>query len=504
LKDQENVKLNWFLLLALVFVGKVTGLGRELSLSFVYGASSITDSFYLASSLSSLLFAAVLFSIPSIVVPLYSRMKEKPSGKILLGVLLSFLLVSFFISSMACFFSSEFLGYFSQSSNEINSDAAIFLKVMSFTFMFSASVAFLNALQVVEGMRLPSYIVPVVNNLVFIAAVFVFSKEGGVLYVVWSGVLAWFLLLFFNVTYMKTNNMFLYSWNKRAVAPGKSLLFVFIPLVLSFYAEQANVYVMTYFASGLHEGGVSYVNYANKLNMMAVTVFVIILTTHIFPRLSSLAELKKIDSISNLTTRFLRVLLLLGAPTVVLMSCFSKEIVELLFFRGEFSKDSVVEVSDILNVLILTVPVLLFKDYLMRVFFAFNNSAYPLIALLISMLVHAGCAYLFLPLWGGGGIGAAYLTSCIVYVLLLCFGVFKLYKIQLTNGLGGVVGRILLSLIFMLSVVFMLRENTSVHWVWAALLGAVGYWGAVCIIGVKEAKGMNLFLISYLNTLVNK
>ncbi len=198
----------------LMVMGKATGFGKDLLLSYTHGATSVTDAYFITSSIASLSYAALYMAIPVVVVPYVVRLISNDSainGRInVLPILQSFIIISAVISTLV-FLEAEYIVnlLFPEITTETSRYAYDFTRIIAVTFILSTVVAIYNAVQVVKKKRVSSLIVPVVNNSAFIIAILIFRTADDFIYVVLAGVLAWIFLLVWN--YIFTKNDISYS-----------------------------------------------------------------------------------------------------------------------------------------------------------------------------------------------------------------------------------------------------------------------------------------------------
>ena len=427
------VKKHLLLFFLLIVIGKLSGFGKDLSLSYYHGASHLTDAFFVATSVSSLVYAALYLSVPAIVIPTYSKLKDSEDDH-LSSILHSFLALSAGLSVFVYVFSDDLISLLSHESLAWRHEAATYLKVISVSFVLSTGVGFFNSIQVVENKKISSYIVPIVNNGAFIFALALFSAESDFLWVVWSGVAAWFCMLILNA--YGTNSFFRYRvTTKLDLFAKRKVLCIFLPVFMTFGVEQINSYVSVFFASTLGEGSVSYISYANKLNLILVSVFMVFLTTHIFPELAKKSAERDMNSLGSMVRSFFVWILILCPPILMLVFSHASEIVSVVFERGQFGRHEVFEVSSILGLLMLSLPFALLRDYFNRVSFSLDNSWIPFLSIVIATIFHVVASYFLSREWGGRGIVAAVSLSVAMHVFVLLSLMRVFLSIKFFQGL---------------------------------------------------------------------
>lgn len=384
-------------ILTLIVVSKATGLLKDVLISFYHGVSVVTDAYFFASSVTSLIYTAISASIPVLVVPLYAKYKkgESEEGESKLSAtLVMYLMIALVFSILTSIHADKLLSLVASSlGQETVSLASFYLALMALTFAVSAVASFFNAVLAVDGVAAPSYAVPVVNNVIFCVGIIVFSKPDNFHIVLLLGVFAWLLQAVFSAAISRNRFRFRLP-GVPSLFRERKLLLLLMPAVISLYLEQANNFVLVYFAGNLDAGSVSVLGYANKLNLLFLSVFLVYLTTYLFPQISSKASGTDDRELCQLLVRYLRTILLLGVPAVFLMAYFSDEIVTLLFQRGNFGAEESIKVASVFRIIILGLLVTLIRDVLNRVFYAHGDTILPLFLSTLTLAVIISCSYL--------------------------------------------------------------------------------------------------------------
>ena len=350
----------------IVLIGKVSGMGKDLILSYTFGVGRITDAFFMANTLAALFYSAVFLAIPSMLVPIYTKhlnLIDDTADAEFRKLIRSFLTISFLLS-MFIYFSSHALItlFFPDLSFDIALLTSNYLRIISITFVVSTAIAVLNTIQVVHGERLLSYLVPLINNLFFIAGLLYFSSDSfeGVL---WVSVFGWFVLLVINVVARRVDqeSRVEFGFSVKLLTSRKYLT-IFIPLLLLFTSEQAISYITIFLSSLIGEGMVSVVNYATKINLILVSLFLVLLNTYIFPKLS-LMQVQGAEGFERFASQVASNIVVISTMFSIGMFAFSELIIELLFERGAFTSGDTLLVSAALKVICLSLPF-----FILRVF----------------------------------------------------------------------------------------------------------------------------------------
>ncbi|MFG0806999.1 murein biosynthesis integral membrane protein MurJ [Pseudomonas fluvialis] len=444
----------------IILLGKLSGFFKDILITFYHGISSLTDAYFLSNSISSVLYMAVYSSIPIIVVPLYSRLllSETKDGvaRKLSAVVSFFLIVSLCMAFLVLGAASWLVDFFSgEISEQVKKLTVSYISIMAFTFGISTLVSFFNALQTVNKIVMPSYVVPIVNNLVFCFGLYLFSATDDFDKVLMLGVLAWFILLVMNLFVSRKAFSFhmgevLYCFFDR------KFLFLFLPAVFAFYIEQINGFVGVYFASELGVGAISVFAYSNKLNMIFLSVFLVFLTASLFPRIALISSRNDQVELANYLTKCVRYIVIYSVPLIIYIGFYSVDIVKLLFQRGSFIDQDVVKVASVFSVVLLALPFCLIRDIMNRVFFSYDNTLTPVLLSLTALSINFWLSYVFYQHYYLVGLATSMVISTIFNSLVVTFLVqrkIKLdllvsgFKILLPCGICGVIAYCFLHLL---------------------------------------------------------
>lgn len=440
------------LILGLVILGKATGFLKDLAFTFYHGVSDITDAYFLANSISSVIYMAIYSAIPVLIVPLYSRLIASGCKKTINSGLSSgfafFSIISACLSVAVFFLARQIVLIFSGNvSSQVGELASVYLSVMAVTFVLSTLVSLFNSVQSVNGVVTPSYIVPVVNNVVFCAGLFFCNTDEDFYRVMILGVFSWLFLAGVNFSIARKY----FDFDVRdafALFSDKKFIFIFLPAIFSFYIEQLNSFIGVYFATELGSGAISVFAYANKLNFIFLSVFLVFLTASLFPRIAAVAARNDYAELMRYLVTCIRVVTICFVPIVLYMSFYSSEIVATLFQRGKFLEEDVAKVATIFSIVLLALPLCLVRDIMNRVFFSYGNTLTPVFLSTIALGVNASICFMFYNRYGLVVLAVSVVISTIINCMAAIYLVQKndpsvLFvagsKILVICGVGGAI-----------------------------------------------------------------
>jgi len=378
---------------------------------------------------------AIYSAIPVIVVPLYARLVADEMrvriNRDLSAAVFFFLVVSLCVAVYVFYAASFLVSLFSGDINEqVKGLAVNYLSIMAMTFALSTLVSFFNAIQTVNKVVVPSYAMPIINNMVFCVGLYFFSSAGEFDKILVLGVLAWFVLVVVN--YLISRKSFSFEFRKALFFfVDSKFMLLFLPAVIAFYVEQVNSFVGVYFASKLGVGAISVLAYSNKLNLIFLSVFLVFLTASLFPRIAAVSARNEQAELFSYLMGCIRLVVICSVPAVIYMSFYSVEIVGLLFQRGNFLIGDVVKVASVFSVVLLALPFCLVRDIMNRVFFSYGNTSTPVLLSLFALFINFALSYALYQRHGLVGLAFSVVVSTIFNSVLVIFLVERKMKFYL-------------------------------------------------------------------------
>ena len=237
--------------------------------------------------------------------------------------------------------------------------------------------------------------------------------------VAWGTLLGFVAFFLINVMDLpKTGFRYTFSWDLHHPAV-KGVLRDIIPIVLGLAVSQIYTILNRIFASGLTEGSISALNYANKLINLPQGIFVAAIVTVAFPALAEYASRTDHTELRTSVRQGLTMIFLIALPAACGLMLLDTPIIQLLFQRGEFDAEATRITA---YALFWMCPGLVFQSItmlLVRVYYALNDIKTPLLAGAISIAANALVSWAFIPLMDHGTLGLANSLAAGVNALVL-------------------------------------------------------------------------------------
>ncbi|WP_052329905.1 murein biosynthesis integral membrane protein MurJ [Thermicanus aegyptius] len=325
----------WIMVITLT--SKILGFLRETAIAAYFGASNESDAFFVAFSIPGILFAVVAGAIGTSFIPVYTRLDEKHKAVYfnnMFNVLGFFTLI---ITGVSLLFAPQIVKWFAFGfSSDTLALTVVLTRIMLLSLLFMLiNALFTSFLQSNQRFLIPAAI-GIPYNLVVIFYLLIAGSSYGIEGFAWMVVLSVLiqaLFQLFGVVKEKWKYRFVFDLKE----PGlRQTLHMTGPVLIGTMVGQVNVLVDRMLASGLSEGSISALNYANKVSQLAFGIIVVSIISVLYPKLAEQASQAGKDDLKRLTRYAMRVLMIVLVPILFGGVILARPIIQILFERGAF------------------------------------------------------------------------------------------------------------------------------------------------------------------------
>lgn len=436
------MKKTALLLMIITILSKVLGFARELTLSYFYGASGITDAYLISITIPTVIFGFVAVGIGTGYIPLYSKIEQIEGSKQaekytnnLINILVALCAILFglgivFAVPLVRLFASGFEG-------ETLALAVKFTRISLSAIFFTALVHVFNGfLQMKDNYAVPASVAFPMN--IFTILFIVLSSRGSVTLLAIGTVVATAsqLLLVLPFAFKKGYRYKpVFDIRDKHI---KKMVYIALPVILGVSVNQINILVDRTLASGLAQGGITALNYANRINDFSQGIFVISITTALYPMISKMAAENNITGLKKSVSEAISSVNLLIIPATVGVMIFAEPVVTLLFGRGQFDDQALAMTSTALFFYAVGMIGFGLREVLSRAFYAMQDTKTPAINAAIAVGLNITLNFILSKLMGISGLALATSISAIFGTTLLFFslrrkvGAFGMKQISLS------------------------------------------------------------------------
>jgi putative peptidoglycan lipid II flippase len=416
---------------SLTMVSRVFGLVRDTVIAAVFGATWVTDAFWVAFripyTLSRLLGEG---SLTVSFVPVFTEyLQKKTKEEAVEMASTAFTILSMILavlSILGILLSPLIVGLIAPGFISVPKQftLAVFLNRLMFPYVFVISLGALcmGILNSFRHFTAPA-LSPVLLNISMIAAALIlrpFFAEpitalaagvliGGVLQLT----LQWSFLLKFGVKLRARFNL-----RHPGVRQAGSLL---LPAIFSAGVSTINVFIGTILASLLPGGSVTYLFYADRIMELPLGVFAIAIGTATLPSFSKHVAAGNIDELKSSISFSMRLILFLTIPSMFALMALNLPIISVLFQRGAFDVKAAIYTSEALFCYALGLWAYSVVRVLISSFYSLQDSKWPMKAAVITLIVNVLFSVVLMYPLKHNGLALAVSIAASVQVFTLFF-----------------------------------------------------------------------------------
>ena len=290
----KKTKTTALVLMLIILTSKITGFFRDIVLAQTFGAGEITDAYLTALNIPVVLFDGISAALGTTFIPIYFKIKsskgQEEVNKFTSNILNIVILISLVFVLLGVIFAPYIVKIFAVGFKGDVFDLTVnYSKILIFSMVFIAINGLVSSYLVASGNVYISGAITIPFNIfVIIAIIFASVTESYVM--VYGTLIAYIAQLLFQLPLLiKKGYKHRLTVNLRD-ENIRQILFLVIPVFIGSYINQINAVVNRTLASTLDSGSITALNYANKLNMFAVGVIAVAISTIMYPILSKLAS----------------------------------------------------------------------------------------------------------------------------------------------------------------------------------------------------------------------
>ncbi len=425
----KKTKTAAIVLMMIILTSKITGFFRDIVLAQTFGAGQITDAYLTALNIPVVLFDGISAALGTTFIPIYFKIKsskgEEEVNKFTSNILNIILIISILFVILGILFAPYIVKIFAVGfKGEVFNLTVSYSKILIFSMIFIAINGLVSSYLVASGNVYISGAITIPFNIFVIIAIMIAATTDSYI-MVYGTLIAYIAQLVFQLPLLIKK-----GYKHKLIINLKDenirqILFLVIPVFLGSYINQINAVVNRTLASTLDSGSITALNYANKLNMFAVGVIAVAISTIMYPILSKLASdgNKKLFKIN--LSKSINMIVIIMIPIMVIMTTFSTEIVKILFEEGSFNSHDTYLTSTALFFYSIGILAYGLKELLAKSFYSLQDTKTPVRNATISVVINIILSIILSKVMGIGGLALASSISAMTTTLLLLISLRK-------------------------------------------------------------------------------
>lgn len=417
------------LLMVITFISSFFGLARDMTLSYFYGASPISDAYIIITTIPLVLFGFTASVISVGYIPSYNKivadLGQEEANRFtsnLINVIVIFcmavvIVALLFKAPIVKLFALGFTGETLHIALKMSNIALWNIVLLGLTVIFTAYLQ-------IKGNFLVPALIGFPMNVIVMISIFVSVKTNVQVLAVGSLIGTIIQVLMLMLFLPRTGYRHQWSINLRD-ENIKSMIYVILPVLIGMTVNQVNIIIDKTTASKVSIGGISTLTYSNRLNAFVMAIVVYSITTVMYPMISKMASEKDMPGLKQMLHQAISGVNFFVIPASFGTMMISEQLVRLLYGRGAFDEQAIVMTSSALFFYSIGMIGFGLKDVLNRFFFAMQDARTPMINGVISTVLNIIMTITFSRFMGISGIALAMSVSTLISTGFLFYDLHK-------------------------------------------------------------------------------
>lgn len=424
----SNITKNTLVLMIATIIAKVLGFGRELVLASSYGASMYSDAYLTAMNIPTVLFTIIGITLNTVLIPIYFEVNgdlgKKKSLNFINNTFNIVIIICIVLAILGFVFTEPLVKVFAMGFEGQTLKIAIdFTRIAIIGIVFTGLSYVMTAyLQIKNNFTVPG-LMSVPKNIIIITSI-VLSVKCNPYIMIWGTLIGIATEFLFQLPFAIKSGYKYQPYINIKDKYIKKMSWLIVPVLIGVAVNQVNTMVDRTLASTLVEGSISALNYANKLNLFVMALFITSIGSVIYPMLSKLSSEDNKEKFISSVVQSINSVILLVIPISVGAIVLATPIVKLLFQRGEFDARATSMTAIALIMYSIGMLACGLREILDKIFFALQDTKTPMINGVIAIVTNIVLNIILVKYLQLAGLALATSISSIVCTFLL-FGSFK-------------------------------------------------------------------------------
>lgn len=422
-EKKRSIVTSASMVIAVMLASKLLGFVRQMVIAGAFGAGVNTDLYFVSSDFMLNLSGALLSALSTALIARYIEIAVRESKRAANAVA-SQMLSLFLLIGAVCIVLINLLApqigriLAPAYTGEEASELVHYLRLFSVTFVFTAFQSIYASVLNANDRFTPGKLYGIVYNPIAIASVALFAACYGIRVLLWA---------YFAANLLQTLVLRYCNRNVFAFRPAldfhdenvRYLIQLSVPLLLSNLFLQLNSIVDKALCSYLGEGFASNYQYASTLEQFVTSTITATLSLILLSRYSEYVAKNDTERLMRTFRESVGGLVLLLAPIALLTGLFARDIVSIVYLRGEFDATAAVRTAQALVGFAVGFPLVAMREMYIRLHLAYQDTKSPMLANVVTVVLNAALSVVLAHWIGVLGIALATSLSVVLTIVLL-------------------------------------------------------------------------------------
>lgn len=409
---------------------KFLGFVREVLIASKFGSGVETDTYFVAMTATVIVMTTVGAGLKTTLIPIFSEIEENKgkehklrymnnSFNVIFVITIILAVLGYFLSPVVVkILAKGFTGEQYKTAIKLNRIGLPIIIFMGFSYVFSG---FLESSERFG----PPAISGIPFNLIYILYLLTLGNKYGIVGLMVASIVAaasqWLIQVPAARRLGFSHSM---EFDLKDKYLGKALALTG-PVIIGSAVQQINVVIDRTLASSLKEGSISALNYASRVNDMIISVFVMAITTVIFPMMSKAFYKEDIKKGKELMSEGINMIFIITVPATIGIVILAPPVIKIFFQRGAFDETATLMTSQALIFYSLGLVGSSLRLMLNKVFYSIQDTTTPMKNGIIAVGINIALNYILVRYMAHSGLALATSISATITTILLFLNLRK-------------------------------------------------------------------------------
>ena len=407
---------------------KLVGMLKDVVVAAHFGTSNAIDAMFVAIAIPTFLTNVVAGSLPSAVVPVYVRVREQEgvdaARQLASNIVGGAIIVALLASLLLLLLTPVAVGLVGSgfSADKLALARTLFVLLVP-AIVVSGIANVLSAVLNADERFFLGAMTPALVGLMPILFVLAFVDRWGI-YALGIGLVVGYLSEVVVLAWSVRRRRFMRMPSFRAWHPAtREVVREYVPMALGMIVMSSTPLIDQAMAATLGPGSVSALTYGSKLVAAGVSIGVTGLSTALFPHFSKMVANNDWAAVRTTLRTYVRLILAVTIPVVLLFVVFSDSIVQVVFQRGAFSGADTAVVARVQALFAVQIPFYVLGILGVRLLSATGGNRLLMWISIGNFFTNILGNYVFMHLWGVAGIAFSTSVVYMISAIVIYFGV---------------------------------------------------------------------------------
>lgn len=431
--EMRNVAKYSVIVTGLLILSKLSGFVYDFILAALFGATRDADIFRTSLQIPNSLFSAMAAALITSFIPVFANVKmdKDKAHEFFNNILNILLIICTFLAILGMTFAPFLTKLFAKGF-----EADVFNRTVQMTRIVMPSIIFLGISGLYAG-YLQSYgtfiqpaVTGITTNVIIILGLLLFHNYGII-----AAVVSFFIG---SIAQVLVQRPFMKNYKYKPIINlrddnVRKMLVLAVPTIISTAVSQISPMVTNSFASSV-EGNIAVLSYANKFSTIINQVFIISITTILYPNLTEKYAFGEMDEFRSTVKRSINIVIIVAVPLVFGLASLSLPLVKVLLERGKFTSEDANLTAICLRYLAFGALGYSLMDILSKVYYSTKDTLTTMINGFITVGTTVAYINIFGPSMGVSGLALSQVLAVATSVVILFIRlIFKIKGIAYKN-----------------------------------------------------------------------